>query len=100
MQRIAHILNGSIHYLKSYEGHNMVVNLSKLNITINYFKKYSLKTKKILSFQKWLIVYKKIIKKEHLLMTETQLTELKLFVKTINKFDILLEKIESDQLCE
>lgn len=98
MQKIASLLNGKIHYLPSYDGYNMVVNLLKLITIINYIKKYPLKTKKSLSFKKWIVVYKKIIRKEHLFMDENQLNQLRILSTKINNFDYLLEKIESDQL--
>lgn len=97
MENIAKLVDGKISYLKSYDGYNMTINLLKLNTIINYVKKYPLKTKKNLSFKKWYIVYKKIIKKEHLVMDEHQINQLRQYIKTINK-DVLLEKIESDQL--
>jgi len=31
MTKIAEMLNGKVSYLKSYEGYNMIVNLSKLH---------------------------------------------------------------------
>jgi hypothetical protein len=66
MTKIAEMLNGKISYLKSYEGYNMTVNLSKLDRVISYYNKYSLKTKKYLSYFNWLKVYKLVINKEHL----------------------------------
>lgn len=41
MTKIAEMLNGKVSYLKSYNGYNMTVNLSKLSKVISYFNKYS-----------------------------------------------------------
>jgi hypothetical protein len=51
LNKFADILNGKINYLKTYNGYNMVVNLSKLSIVIDYFTKYPLKTKKSLDYK-------------------------------------------------
>jgi len=50
MSKIADLLGGKLHYLKSYNGYNMVVNLTKLRNVISYFKKYPLKTKKHIDY--------------------------------------------------
>ena len=38
LNKIALLLNGKVHYIKSYDGYNMVVNLTKLNNILNYLK--------------------------------------------------------------
>jgi hypothetical protein len=38
--KISELLDGKIHYLKSYDGYNMVVNLNKCHKIINYLKFY------------------------------------------------------------
>jgi hypothetical protein len=50
LEKIALLLNGKVHYLKSYNGYNMVVNLTKLKNILNYYKTYRLKTKKLISY--------------------------------------------------
>jgi hypothetical protein len=64
-QYLAGLINGYITYIKSYDGYNTVVNHSKLNIIINYIKIYPLKTKKHLSYLRWLKVYGLVKDKHH-----------------------------------
>jgi len=66
LSSFSRILNGKLHYLKSYDGFNLVVNLSNLDNVICYFKKYNLKTKKRLVFLRWLKVYYLVKKKRHI----------------------------------
>lgn len=82
MTKIAEMLNGKISYLKSYEGYNMTVNLSKLHKVISYFNKYSLKTKKYIYYSNWLKVYKLVINKEH--FHENGLNQIKDLMNQIN----------------
>lgn len=63
---LAEEFGGKIHYLKSYDGYNWVINLMKLKKIIKYFTKYKLKTKKILDYRNWIYVYNLVIEKEHL----------------------------------
>ena len=57
LNKIALLLNGKVHYIKSYDGYNMVVNLTKLNNILNYLKLHKLKTKKLISYNNLLKVY-------------------------------------------
>lgn len=66
MYQLNNLLNGTIHYLKSYEGYNVRVTLSKLNPIINYFKRFPLRTKKHISFLTWVKIYNLVIEKKHL----------------------------------
>ena len=66
MSHISVLFDGKLHYLKSYNGYNMVVNLSKLHRVITYFQHFPLKTKKSISFFNWLKVFSLVINKEHL----------------------------------
>lgn len=50
MTKIADLFGGKLHYLKSYNGYNMVVNLTKLRNVIRYFDSYTLKTKKHIDY--------------------------------------------------
>jgi len=50
LNKIASLLNGKVHYLKSYDGYNMVVNLTKLKNILNYLKVHKLKTKKLITY--------------------------------------------------
>lgn len=50
LTKIANMLDGRLSYLKSYNGYNMVVNLTKLSGVIKYFTKYPLKTKKYIDY--------------------------------------------------
>jgi hypothetical protein len=50
----------------AYKGYNMTVNLTYLGPVIEYNKKNPLKTKKRLSYNRWLKIYEKVIAQEHL----------------------------------
>lgn len=82
---IAELLNGKLNFLKSYEGYNMVVNFSKLNKILLYFKTYKLKTKKYISYLNWLKIYKLVKKKKHLNLKEDNINKLKFMIYKINK---------------
>jgi hypothetical protein len=51
LNKIALLLNGKVHFIKSYDGYNMVVTLTKLNNILNYIKIHKLKTKKLISYK-------------------------------------------------
>ena len=82
-QYLAELLNGYITYIKSYDGYNTVVNHSKLNIIINYIKSYPLKTKKHVSYLRWLKVYELVKNKDH--YNSEGLEKIKSLIKLINK---------------
>ena len=63
---LANLLNGYVTYLKSYNVYNTVVNSSKLSIIIKYINNFPLKTKKHISYIKWLKVHKLVLNKKHL----------------------------------
>jgi len=50
MTKLSELFGGNVSYLKSYDGHNMTVNLLKLHKVITYFAKYNLKTKKHIDY--------------------------------------------------
>jgi len=81
--KIAKILDGKISYLKNYNSYNMTVNLTKLHKVINYFTKYSLKTKKYIDYFNWLKAYKLVIKKKHL--NDDGIEQVKNLMNKINK---------------
>lgn len=83
MTKIAEMLNGKVSYLKSYNGYNMTVNLSKLSKVISYFNRYSLKTKKYIDYFNWLKAYKLVINKDH--FNEDGLNRVKDLMNKINK---------------
>lgn len=82
-QYLAGLLNGYITYIKSYDGYNTVVNYSKLNIIINYIKSYPLKTKKHVSYLRWLKVYQLVKDKRH--HNSEGIEKIKSLIKLINK---------------
>jgi hypothetical protein len=63
---LADKINGYITYVKSYNGYNTVVNFSKLNKIIFYLKNYPLKTKKLISYKRWLKIFELVKNKKHL----------------------------------
>uniref|UniRef100_UPI0021152250 hypothetical protein n=1 Tax=Aspergillus sclerotioniger TaxID=319627 RepID=UPI0021152250 len=95
LNKIALLLNGRVHYVKSYDGYNMVVSLTKLNNTLNYFKIYKLKTsrarseraregtKKSISYTTLLKVYDLVKSKQHL--TPSGLEKINNLKNKINK---------------
>lgn len=83
MTKIAEMLNGKVSHLKSYNGYNMTVNLSKLSKVISYFNRYSLKTKKYIDYFNWLKAYKLVINKDH--FNEDGLNRVKDLMNKINK---------------
>jgi hypothetical protein len=83
MTKIAALFDGKVSHLKSYNGYNMTVNLSKLHKVISYFNNYSLKTKKYIDYFNWLKVYKLVINKEH--FNEDGLNRIKDLMNKINK---------------
>lgn len=83
MTKIAALFDGKVTYLKSYDGYNMTVNLSKLHKVISYFNIYSLKTKKYIDYFNWLKVYKLVINKDH--FNEDGLNRVKDLMNKINK---------------
>jgi hypothetical protein len=60
-----------------------VVNLTKLNNILNYFKIHKLKTKKLINYNNWLKVYVLIKSKQHL--TTSGLKKINILKKKINK---------------
>jgi hypothetical protein len=59
-------INGYITHVKSYNGYNTVVNFGKLSIVLLYLKNYPLKTKKFISYKRWLKIYELVKNKKHL----------------------------------
>lgn len=49
----------------SDNGYNTVVNFSKLGKIINYLEKYPLKTKKLISYRRWLKIHALVKNKKH-----------------------------------
>lgn len=82
-QYLAGLINGYTTYIKSYYGYNTVVNHSKLNIIVNYIKIYPLKTKKHVSYLRWLKVYELVKNKHH--HNSKGIEKIKSLIKLINK---------------
>jgi hypothetical protein len=80
---LANLINGYVSYLKSYSGYNTVVNSTKLSVIIKYLNSFSLKTKKHISYIRWLKVHKLVINKEHL--NREGIEKIKCLIKFINK---------------
>ena len=82
-KNLAELLNGYGTNIKSYNGFTTVVNHGKLNKILHYIKSNPLKTKKHLSYCKWLKVYFLVKDKKH--FTVEGLTTMKSLIKTINQ---------------
>lgn len=65
-RNLADKINGYVTYVKSYNGYNTVVNFGKLNKILLYLKSYPLKTKKFISYTRWLKIYGLVKDKKHL----------------------------------
>ena len=85
MTYLAEMLNGKVHYLKSYDGYNMTVNTNKLSLVVKYFNTYGLKTKKFIVYYNWLKIYKLIMLKQHL--TNVGLDLIKRYKRNLNRLD-------------
>jgi hypothetical protein len=79
---LANLINGYVTHVKSYNGYNTVVNHGKLNKILSYLNKFTLKTKKLISYSRWLKVYWLVKDKKH--FTPEGLAIIKLLVKNIN----------------
>ena len=80
---VANLVNGYTTYLKSYDGYNVTVNFSRLSKIITYFEQYPLKTKKLISYHRWMKVFNLVKNKEH--FNIDGLEKIKLLTKNINK---------------
>lgn len=80
---LAVLINGYVTHVKSYNGYNTVVNHGKLNVILDYMHNYPLKTKKHLSYIKWLKVYNSVKNKEH--FSPEGIEKIKALAKFINK---------------
>ncbi|EUC27597.1 hypothetical protein COCVIDRAFT_43288 [Bipolaris victoriae FI3] len=80
---LANLIDGYVTHIKSYDGYNTVVNFGKLNKILNYLHNYPLKTKKHVSYLRWLKVYHLVKDKKHL--TESGIEIIKDKIKFINK---------------
>lgn len=68
-KNLANMLNGYITHVKSYNGYNTIVNHGKLNKILRYLHKgrgLPLKTKKLISYYRWLKIYWLVKNKKHL----------------------------------
>lgn len=75
--------SGSIYSRKNNNIRYTASNLINLILIINYLNQFPLKSKKYMAFNKWLIVYNKVIKKEH--KTNDGFLEIKRLSVLINK---------------
>jgi hypothetical protein len=79
---LANLIDGYISHVKSYNGYNTVVNHGKLNKILNYLHNNSLKTKKFISYNRWLKIYLLVKEKKH--FTSEGLIRIKSLAKSIN----------------
>jgi len=100
---LANLIDGYVTHIKSYNGYNTVVNFGKLNKILSYLHDYPRlfpsvppptcggggggrqeeKTKKHVSYLRWLKVYDLVKGKKHL--TESGIETIKDKIKLINK---------------
>jgi hypothetical protein len=79
---LANRIDGYVTHIKSYNGYNTVVNIGKLTKILSYLHNYPLKTKKHVSYLRWLKVYDLVKNKKHL--TEPGIEIIKDKIKFIN----------------
>jgi Proton-conducting membrane transporter/NADH-Ubiquinone oxidoreductase (complex I), chain 5 N-terminus/LAGLIDADG endonuclease len=79
---LAELIKGYITHIKNYNGYNTVVNHSKLNTILKYLNDFPLKTKKHISYLRWLEVYTLVKKKEHI--NSEGIEKIKSLIKLIN----------------
>ena len=79
---LANLIDGYVTHVKSYNGYNTVVNFGKLNKILSYLHNYPLKTKKHVSYLRWLKIYDLVKDKKHL--TESGIEIIKDKIKFIN----------------
>jgi hypothetical protein len=79
---LANLIDGYVIHIKSYNGYSTVVNFGKLNKILSYLHNYPLKTKKHVSYLRWLKVYDLVKDKKHL--TESGIEIIKDKIKFIN----------------
>ena len=80
---LAEKINGYITHIKSYNGYNTVVNHGKLNKILVYLHNNPLKTKKLISYRRWLKIYLLVKDKKH--FTPEGLAIIKFLAKFINQ---------------
>jgi hypothetical protein len=51
--------------VKSYSGYNLIIELTKLSLIMEYFERFPLYTAKKQSLTKWLILYRMVKAREH-----------------------------------
>lgn len=66
MKYLADMLNGKIHYIKSYEGYNVTVNTTKLSRIIKYFHIHPYKSLRSRIYYKINKMYMLVVDKTHL----------------------------------
>jgi hypothetical protein len=81
-ENVADLINGYVTHVKSYNGYNTVVNFGKLSKILNYLNDFPLKTKKLISYKRWLKVYNLVKAKKHL--TSAGIAIIKVLIKNIN----------------
>ena len=77
------LLGGKVYFLKSYQGYQLTVQLSKLRKVLRYFQLYPLKTKKSNDFLIWVKIYKLVVSKQHL--TSNGLIKIQNLIDKLNK---------------
>lgn len=82
-KNLANQIDGYITHIKSYNGYNTVVNHGKLNKILVYLQNNPLKTKKLISYRRWLKIYLLVKDKKH--FTSEGLAIIKFLAKFINQ---------------
>ena len=90
MQCLADHLNGKTHYIKSYDGYNMTVNITKFLFVIKYFYSHSFKTQKCIVYFNWKKMSNLVSDKKHL--TEQGLISIKRYNKNLNRLHAIVHK--------
>ena len=83
------MLNGKIHYLKSYSGYNLTINTNKLSLIVKYFDLHPFKALKSILYFNWNKIYGILAAKKHL--TNEGLSLIKRYNKNLNRLRKILE---------
>src|SRR5690606_27734059 len=83
---IAFLFNKRVKYNKKGFYYFILSDQISLNLLVNYLKKFPLFTKKKISYERWLYLYKIFLKKEHLLLKPCFLQKKVKLLNSFNKY--------------
>jgi hypothetical protein len=90
---LSKLIGGRLSFQKSYNDHNLSVQVTHLKVTLRYFRQFPLKTIKRISLIKFLAIYTPVVKSisEKQPLTSAELSLIRRRAKEINKIVELVE---------